>query len=178
MRNTAMGLTKPTSCAKSVRAAKPVAARVNDNSSGRSRRKKTMKKSNKKRPVGALKPVPKKKNPKAARRIGRPPGSKNKPKTIIFTGEDATWTSVDAMPRISDDLQVPPAPLQVQVGGSHYKDMAIQPIEYITKNNLGFCEGNVVKYISRHAAKNGAEDIRKVIHYCQLLLQLEYGVSK
>ena len=55
--------------------------------------------------------------------------------------------------------------------------MKIQPIEYITSNGLGFIEGNVVKYISRHKSKNGAEDIRKVIHYCELLLELEYSES-
>ena len=49
------------------------------------------------------------------------------------------------------------------------------PIEYITKNNLDFCEGNIVKYISRHKLKNGAEDIKKVIHYAQLILELQYG---
>jgi hypothetical protein len=61
-----------------------------------------------------------------------------------------------------------------QEGGQHYKDKAIQPIVYIHANGLGFCEGNVVKYITRHKEKNGAEDIRKVIHYCELLLELEY----
>ena len=43
--------------------------------------------------------------------------------------------------------------LDTEVGGNHYKDMSIQPIEFITKNGLGFCEGNVVKYISRHKNK-------------------------
>jgi hypothetical protein len=62
-----------------------------------------------------------------------------------------------------------------QEGGNHYKDMAIQPVEFITANNLGFLEGNVVKYICRHHAKNGAEDIKKAIHYCELLLQNKYG---
>lgn len=66
-------------------------------------------------------------------------------------------------------------PLDTQVGGSHYKDMAIQPVTYIHANKLGFLEGNVVKYISRHAEKGGRQDIEKVIHYCQLLLQLQYG---
>jgi len=61
--------------------------------------------------------------------------------------------------------------LGVQVGGSHYKDMPIQPIEYILANNLGFCEGNIVKYITRYKAKGGSEDIKKVIHYSQLLLE-------
>ena len=64
--------------------------------------------------------------------------------------------------------------LNKQEGGNHYKDNAIQPIVYIHANKLGFCEGNVVKYITRHKEKNGAEDIRKVIHYCELLLELEY----
>lgn len=64
--------------------------------------------------------------------------------------------------------------LDSQEGGQHYKDKAIQPVVYIHANGLGFCEGNVVKYITRHKEKNGAEDIRKVIHYCELLLELEY----
>jgi len=63
------------------------------------------------------------------------------------------------------------ASLKMQEGGSHYKDLKIQPIEYIHANNLGYIEGNVVKYITRHSQKNGAEDIRKVIHYCELLLE-------
>jgi len=56
-----------------------------------------------------------------------------------------------------------------QVGGTHYQ-LPIQPIEYITKNNLGYIEGNVVKYVTRHKSKNGAEDIKKAIHYLQMLL--------
>ena len=68
----------------------------------------------------------------------------------------------------------PKTALNKQEGGNHYKDNAIQPIVYIHANKLGFCEGNVVKYITRHKEKNGAEDIRKVIHYCELLLELEY----
>ena len=65
--------------------------------------------------------------------------------------------------------------LDVQEGGGHYKKMPIQPIEYIQKNGLGFIEGNIVKYITRHREKNGAEDVRKIIHYCELLLELEYN---
>jgi hypothetical protein len=61
------------------------------------------------------------------------------------------------------------------VGGGHYKSFAIQPTEYIVKNRLDWCEGNIVKYISRHRGKGGAEDVRKAIHYAQLLLKLEYG---
>ena len=65
--------------------------------------------------------------------------------------------------------------LDVQVGGGHYKDLAIQPAEYNQRNGLGFCEGSVVKYVTRHKAKNGAEDIKKAIHFLELLLELDYG---
>jgi hypothetical protein len=65
--------------------------------------------------------------------------------------------------------------LNDQAGGSHYKDLAIQPVEYIYNNQLPYLDGNVVKYVTRHKSKNGAEDIRKAIHYCQLILELEYG---
>lgn len=75
-------------------------------------------------------------------------------------------------------IDMVPNALDVQVGGTHYKDCAIQPIEYIHANKLGFAEGNVVKYITRHRQKHGADDVRKVIHYCQLLLELEYGAGK
>ena len=62
-----------------------------------------------------------------------------------------------------------------QEGGTHYKDMAIQPIQFIHANNLDFLQGNVVKYVTRHKAKNGAADIRKALHYCQLILELQYA---
>lgn len=65
--------------------------------------------------------------------------------------------------------------LKKQEGGGHYKNSKIQPIEYIHANNLGYIEGNIVKYITRHRFKNGAEDIRKIIHYCELMLELEYS---
>lgn len=62
-----------------------------------------------------------------------------------------------------------------QEGGSHYVDLKIQPVEYIEANKLGFLEGNVVKYITRHKAKNGAADLRKARHYIDLILQMHYG---
>lgn len=61
----------------------------------------------------------------------------------------------------------------IQVGGTHYKSMEIQPIEYIMKNNLGYCEANVVKYVSRWKSKNGIEDLRKAKHYIDLLIESE-----
>lgn len=63
-----------------------------------------------------------------------------------------------------------------QVGGNHYSTK-ISPIEYILANNLDFCEGNVVKYISRYENKNGAEDLLKVVTYTQFLLKKKYNIN-
>lgn len=62
-----------------------------------------------------------------------------------------------------------------QVGGTHYNKRKIQPVEYIEANKLGFCEGNIVKYVTRHQDKNGAEDIEKIIQYCKFILKFQYG---
>jgi len=59
-------------------------------------------------------------------------------------------------------------PQDKQIGGSHYKFYKIQPYEFISKNNLSFFQGNVVKYVCRYQNKNGIEDLEKIIHYCQL----------
>jgi hypothetical protein len=70
-------------------------------------------------------------------------------------------------------IDEPSNALDVQVGGGHYKDMAIQPIEFVQKNELNFCEGNIVKYICRWRNKNGLQDLQKVKHYVDLLIELE-----
>lgn len=64
----------------------------------------------------------------------------------------------------------------MQVGGEHYQQ-AIQPVEYIHANGLPFIEGNVVKYISRHKRKGGAQDVEKAMSYCAMLLKMEYGYT-
>jgi len=56
----------------------------------------------------------------------------------------------------------------VQIGGSHYKSFHIQPYEFISKNNLSFFQGNVIKYVCRYLNKNGIEDLEKIKHYCEL----------
>ena len=63
--------------------------------------------------------------------------------------------------------------LKKQVGGNHYRQFTIQPIEFIVKNNLPFIEGNIVKYICRWQDKGGIEDLDKVIHYAELLKELK-----
>jgi Protein of unknwon function (DUF3310) len=61
-----------------------------------------------------------------------------------------------------------------QVGGDHYRNMTIQPIDFIMANGLGFCEGNVIKYVTRYPFKNGLEDLKKARHYIDLMIE-NYG---
>lgn len=61
--------------------------------------------------------------------------------------------------------------LNRQEGGSHYKNLKIQPMQYILENGLGYAEGNVVKYVTRWKDKNGVEDLKKAIHYLQILIE-------
>ena len=70
------------------------------------------------------------------------------------------------------------SPLDTQVGGDHYKKLKIQPAEYCAKNDIGFLEGSVVKYVTRHESKNGIEDINKAIHFLELIKNLKYGEQK
>lgn len=67
----------------------------------------------------------------------------------------------------------PQKALDLQEGGSHYKDMPIQPIEYILANNIPFAEGNVIKYVSRWKKKNGVADLKKARHMLDVLIENE-----
>lgn len=67
----------------------------------------------------------------------------------------------------------PASALDVQIGGSHYKDMDMQPIEVIIPLNLSFVQGNILKYVSRYKNKNGIEDLKKCIHYAKLAKEFE-----
>ena len=69
-------------------------------------------------------------------------------------------------------------PLDTQDGGDHYKNKAIQPIEYIMANEMDFCEGNVVKYITRWKDKGGVESLRKIKHYVDILIDRELKNGK
>lgn len=66
-------------------------------------------------------------------------------------------------------------PLEVQEGGSHYKDYVIQPVEFAMLNGLDLCQANVVKYVCRFRDKGGKEDLLKARHYIDLLIEFEYN---
>ena len=83
--------------------------------------------------------------------------------TSRFNREKEFWE--EAQKRVTKNA------LGEQIGGSHYKTMKIQPIEFILANDLGFAEGNIVKYACRYKQKGGVEDLNKVIHYARLLIE-------
>jgi hypothetical protein len=89
-----------------------------------------------------------------------------------------TQREVDRLLEEMRDTGITPdvtSPLDSQVGGGHYKDFAIQPVEFIHANRLGFMEGCIVKYVCRHGSKNGRQDLEKARHFIDMLIELEYG---
>lgn len=70
-------------------------------------------------------------------------------------------------------IEAAPRARDCQIAGSHYRDMAIQPFEYMHANGIGFAEGCIIKYVSRWRAKNGIEDLRKARHFLDLLIEAE-----
>lgn len=99
-----------------------------------------------------------------------------------FPAEDLQWNHknepLDIVAyRLVDARGAPTSPLTHHPSGTHYSDAAIQPVQFIEANKLGFLEGCIVKRATRHGhpTGKGAEDIRKIIHEAQLLLQLRYG---
>lgn len=91
----------------------------------------------------------------------------------LITDGNAPYLRVDDNGKvIEDNLEATTSnPLKVQYGGTHYKDRAIQPIEYILANDLNFCEGCVVKYVTRWRDKGGIEDLKKAKHYIDFLIE-------
>uniref|UniRef100_A0A6M3JEY3 Putative structural protein n=1 Tax=viral metagenome TaxID=1070528 RepID=A0A6M3JEY3_9ZZZZ len=66
-------------------------------------------------------------------------------------------------------------PLNIQVGGDHYKNLSIQPAAFIHRNNIGYLAGNAIDMLVRYKDKGGKQDLEKAIHWIQLLIKLEYG---
>jgi hypothetical protein len=68
---------------------------------------------------------------------------------------------------------VPSSANDRQEGGEHYRSEGVQCWDYIASNGIGYLEGNVIKYVSRHKAKGGVEDLKKARHYLDKLIELE-----
>ena len=68
--------------------------------------------------------------------------------------------------------------LDQQIGGDHYKELAIQPVEYIHANSIPFIEGCIIKYATRWRDKGGLQDLQKIIHFTHMLIDLEFKPDK
>ena len=98
--------------------------------------------------------------------------SAKKPKPVKVVYEKKTTPSIDAVSTPEEEEAFNAIANSLQVGGSHYKDKAIQPWDYIASNGLGYLEGNVVKYVSRWREKGGLEDLKKAQHYLTKLIEV------
>lgn len=92
----------------------------------------------------------------------------------VLSDHNATRTKTDNI-RVTEPVS---HPLATQVGGSHYKNLAIQPAEFVMANNIPWAEGNAIKYIVRHKSKNGKEDLEKAKHYIDMIIAREYPEQK
>jgi len=80
----------------------------------------------------------------------------------------------EALQKEADVYAIPRASkLRKQVGGDHYVNMAIQPLEYILANNIPFAEGAAIKYISRWRNKGGIQDLKKAIQTLEVIIEHE-----
>tara|TARA_B110000971_G_scaffold204714_1_gene226489 strand:- start:292 stop:741 length:450 start_codon:yes stop_codon:yes gene_type:complete len=96
---------------------------------------------------------------------------KNKPVKVVY--EKKTTPLIDAVSGPEEEEAFKQLEANsLQVGGSHYRDKAIQPWDYIASNNIGYLEGNIVKYVSRWQAKGGLEDLKKAQHYLTKLIEV------
>lgn len=96
------------------------------------------------------------------------------PKSSVETDPLVNRITHQCGPKVSASLNLT-KPLSQQIGGDHYRQGSIQPIEYIHANDMDFFSGNVCKYITRWKYKNGLEDLKKAKHYIELLMEQEYG---
>ena len=65
-------------------------------------------------------------------------------------------------------------PYDKQIGGSHYQKFKIQPSKFVIENELLFPEGCVIKYILRHRLKGKKEDLKKAIHFIEMIIERDY----
>src|SRR5690554_3396558 len=94
------------------------------------------------------------------------------PSTQIADLEEAKSSDWTPAPEDIEAMKTEKAS-ETQIGGNHYSNMAIQPTEFIHKNNLSFIQGNIIKYVCRYKSKGGIEDLNKAKHYIDLLIEFE-----
>lgn len=92
--------------------------------------------------------------------------------TNWYAGEKWGWVAKGTLVSL-DNSHVRKTVNDGQVGGDHYKVMAISPLEYILANKLPFVEGSIIKYVSRFPLKGGVEDLKKARHYLDILIERE-----
>lgn len=96
-------------------------------------------------------------------------------KVTVYAVRSKMRSEVAEPKLVPEAAPVLPAVDTHQIGGTHYTNLAIQPWEVIERNEMGFFDGNALKYIMRFRAKGGVQDLEKARHYLDKLIELEYG---
>jgi hypothetical protein len=89
----------------------------------------------------------------------------------MSSGADKEWEDIEYEAKYGKKTNA----LDKQVDGNHYKDLAIQPMEYSFKNKLDPAQHTAIKYVTRFRNKGGRRDLEKAIHCIEMLIELEYG---
>lgn len=87
------------------------------------------------------------------------------------------WPTIEAC-NLPEPQAAAPSAMNTQVGGSHYKSMAIQPMEYSMANNMDACQHTAIKYISRFRDKGGIGDLLKAKHVIDMLIEFEVKAGR
>ena len=97
--------------------------------------------------------------------------------TSSMEGEKVMEQMLQQLERVKPVKQsISDSSLDKQISGSHYKNLKIQPIEFIHANNIPFAEGCAIKYLTRWRDKGGVKDLEKAKHFIELLIELESRV--
>ncbi len=68
--------------------------------------------------------------------------------------------------------------LKKQVGGGHYKNFPIQPVEFCYINDIPYLEATAIKYLCRWKNKGGIADLEKAKHFIELLIEFNTKEEK
>lgn len=88
---------------------------------------------------------------------------------------DLNFGAAQASGGAKEKSSTPSSAWDTQVGGYHYKQFKIQPMQFALENKLDAAQQNVIKYIMRHSFKNGKQDLEKAKHYIDLMIEFYYG---
>lgn len=80
-------------------------------------------------------------------------------------------------PKMGAEAPKPVSAFKAQVGGQHYSALPLgyQPFQISHALDLNPVEHTILKYLLRHRNKNGKQDLEKIKHCVDILVEQEYN---